>query len=42
VVDTHDDLLSMDRLLTRLQRPHWEHELGELVLLRRSVAEDTT
>jgi len=42
VVDTHDDLLAMDRLLTRLQRPHWEHELGELVLLRRSVAEDTT
>ena len=38
VVDTPVDLLAIERMLSRLDRPHWEYELEELVLLRRSVA----
>lgn len=40
VVDTHDDLLAIEGLLTYLNRPYWTYALEELVDLRRSVVDD--
>ena len=38
VVDTEADVQTMERVLARMDRPHWEYDCAELVDLAREVA----
>jgi len=38
VVDTEDDAQTMERLLTHMDRPHWEYDCAALISLAQGVA----